>query len=401
MDKIFLGIQDVMAKQNGPESTRYCGGCHDPISLFSGTKNIFVENLTGLHGYQEGVSCLACHAIRETDIKGNANYTVTQPGEYLWQWATNGVGRFARDFLIRSYPAEHNKLAKRSFKKPEHCAACHKQFIDAEVNRVGWVQLQNQYDNWAASHWNKKGDAQKTVECRECHMPLVESRDPSSGDALDYNRTPADRKHRSHRFNDGWLDLYVANDVSDNVFYRNVGGRFEDISHAAWVADYRSAMGLVAGDFDRDGDPDMHVTHWVAQENALYENLRADLNTRRTPTNHVTQPAGPAMPSAGAATTNPPPAVRFVDIADQKGLGQIALPFVGWGTDFVDLDQDGWLDLLVVNGSTIEADGPPPKRLQPQEAFVFWNQNGRYFHNLAPPHPELSQKHVSPGVGLR
>lgn len=200
MDKIFLGIQDVMAKQNGPESTRYCGGCHDPISLFSGTKNIFVENLTGLHGYQEGVSCLACHAIRETDIKGNANYTITQPREYLWQWATNGVARLARDFLIRAYPAEHNKLAKRSFKKPEYCAACHKQFIDAEVNRVGWVQLQNQYDNWAASHWNKKGDAHKTVECRECHMPLVESRDPSAGDALDYNRTPRDGKHRSHRF---------------------------------------------------------------------------------------------------------------------------------------------------------------------------------------------------------
>lgn len=200
MDKIFLGIQDVMAKQNGPESTRYCGGCHDPISLFSGTKNIFVENLTGLHGYQEGVSCLACHAIRETDIKGNANYTVTQPNEYLWQWATNGAARWARDFLIRSYPAEHNKLAKRSFKKPEYCAACHKQFIDAEVNRVGWVQLQNQYDNWAASHWNKKGDATQTVECRECHMPLVESRDPSAGDALDYNRTAGDGKHRSHRF---------------------------------------------------------------------------------------------------------------------------------------------------------------------------------------------------------
>ena len=200
MDTVFLGIQDVMAKQNGPESTRYCGGCHDPISLFSGTKNIFVENLTGLHGYQEGVSCLSCHAIRETDIKGNANYTVTQPHEYLWQWQTNGLGRLARDFLIRSYPAEHNKLSKRAFKKPEYCAACHKQFIDAEVNRVGWVQLQNQYDNWAASHWNKKGDPRKTVECRECHMPLVESRDPAAGDALDYNRSPGDHKHRSHRF---------------------------------------------------------------------------------------------------------------------------------------------------------------------------------------------------------
>lgn len=200
MDRIFLGIQDVMAKQNGPESTRYCGGCHDPISLFSGTKNIFVENLTGMHGYQEGVSCLACHAIRETDVKGNAAYTMTQPREYLWQWATNGVARLARNFLIRSYPAEHNRLSKRAFKKPEYCAACHKQFIDAEVNRVGWVQLQNQYDNWAASHWNKKGEAHKTIECRECHMPLVGSRDPAAGDALDYNRTPRDGQHRSHRF---------------------------------------------------------------------------------------------------------------------------------------------------------------------------------------------------------
>ncbi len=200
MDPAFLGIQNVMAKQNGAESTRYCGGCHDPISLFSGTKNIFVENLTGLDGYQEGVSCLACHAIRETDVKGNANYTVTQPNEYLWQWQEKGLGRVARDFLIRTVPDEHNKLSKRAFKKPEYCAACHKQFIDQEVNRVGWVQLQNQYDNWAASHWNHKGDPRKTVECRECHMPLVNSRDPAAGDASDYNRSSRDGKHRSHRF---------------------------------------------------------------------------------------------------------------------------------------------------------------------------------------------------------
>src|SRR3974377_201060 len=86
------------------------------------------------------------------------------------------------------------------YKKPEYCAACHKQFIDQEVNRVGWVQLQNQYDNWAASHWNKKGDARTTVECRECHMPLVASTDPAAGDNTDYNRSPDDGKHRSHRF---------------------------------------------------------------------------------------------------------------------------------------------------------------------------------------------------------
>ncbi|MGB2716548.1 MAG: multiheme c-type cytochrome [Vicinamibacterales bacterium] len=199
-DPLFQGIQATMAKQNGSESTRYCGGCHDPISLFSGTKNIFVKDLTGLHGYQEGVSCLACHSIRETDIKGNASYTMSQPSEYLWQWEMAGPGRLARDFLIRTYPDEHNRLSKRLFKTPQYCAACHKQFIDAEVNRVGWVQLQNQYDNWANSHWNHKGNARKTVECRECHMPLVDSNDPSSGDSADYNRSSRDRRHRSHRF---------------------------------------------------------------------------------------------------------------------------------------------------------------------------------------------------------
>jgi tetratricopeptide (TPR) repeat protein len=198
--------------------------------------------------------------------------------------------------------------------------------------------------------------------------------------------------------NDGWLDLYVANDVSDNVFYRNVGGRFEDISHGAWVADYRSAMGLAAGDLDRDGDDDLHVTHWVAQENALYENLWANFNPGKTSPARPANPQPPlAAPPPGAATNKVYP-LRFVDIADQKGLGQIALPFVGWGTEFVDLDHDGWLDLLVVNGSTIEADGPPPKKLQPQEAFVFWNQQGQHFHNLAPLHPGLSQKHVSRGL---
>src|SRR5690349_14255072 len=200
MDSIFQGIQTVMAKQNGAESTRYCGRCHDPMSLFSGTKNISVEKLTGLDGYNARVSCLACHAIQKTDIQGNANFTVVQPRPYLWQWSAEGAGRVARDFLIRAYPAEHLKLSKRMYKAPEYCAACHKQFIDQEVNRVGWVQLQNQYDNWRKSRWNHPGDPKRTVECRECHMPLASSTDPGAGDDADYNRTPNDGKHRGHRF---------------------------------------------------------------------------------------------------------------------------------------------------------------------------------------------------------
>jgi hypothetical protein len=201
MDAAFQRVQGEMAKQNGAESTRYCGGCHDPISLFSGAKNVFATDLTNLAGYQEGVSCLSCHSIRKTDVKGNANFVVAQPRRYLFELREGPRARLVRDFLIRAYPWQHvSDLSKRLFKTPEYCAACHKQFIDKEVNNVGWVQLQNQYDNWKNSRWNHPGNAARTIECRECHMPLVASHDPAAGDTLDYNRSAGDGKHRSHRF---------------------------------------------------------------------------------------------------------------------------------------------------------------------------------------------------------
>ena len=160
MDAAFQKVQSVMGEQNGPESTRYCGGCHDPISLFSGTKNIFAKDLTTLAGYQEGISCVSCHAIKETDIKGNANYVMTQPDRYMYELHdTVGVRRVVRDFLIRAFPRNHVATLQHTlFKSPEFCAACHKQFIDEEINKVGWVQLQNQFDNWRKSRWNEPGD---------------------------------------------------------------------------------------------------------------------------------------------------------------------------------------------------------------------------------------------------
>ncbi len=149
MDVGFQKVQSVMAQQNGPESTRYCGGCHDchdPISLFSGSKNIYTaeDDLTNLIGYQEGISCLACHAIKETDIKGNANYVVAQPKRYMFETMEGDYAKTISDFLIRSYPRYHvESLQRKLFKSPEFCAGCHKQFIDEEINQVGWVQLQS------------------------------------------------------------------------------------------------------------------------------------------------------------------------------------------------------------------------------------------------------------------
>ena len=191
----------------------------------------------------------------------------------------------------------------------------------------------------------------------------------------------ANRKGRSlgalwHDFDqDGWLDLYVANDISDNIFFHNRRGRFVDISLAAWVADYRGAMGLAAADWNRDGDDDLFVTHWVAQENALYDSF---LSGWKDPTK---------IP------------LRFIDVADQRGLGQIALRSVGWGVEFADFDADGWLDLVIANGSTFETE-EAPRWLRPQLPFLFWNGRGEHFHDLAPRSDALKKPHAGRGLAL-
>jgi len=89
----------------------------------------------------------------------------------------------------------------------------------------------------------------------------------------------------------GWLDIYVANDVSPNCLFRNVGGepdlpsatpgvvQFWDLSAVTGTADFRGSMGLAAvetGDMTdaADGLPDLFYTNWLAQENALYQSMR-------------------------------------------------------------------------------------------------------------------------------
>ncbi len=180
---------------------------------------------------------------------------------------------------------------------------------------------------------------------------------------------------------DGRLDLYVANDISDNALYLNGEDGFEDRSLAAWVADYRGAMGLAAGDWNRDGDDDLFVTHWVAQENALYDSRR--LSAPREPT-----PDSDGRPVGGLV---------FSDVAAPLGLGQIALQSVGWGTEFADFDSDGWLDLVIANGSTFETDAVP-KQLRPQKPFLLWNRQGKSFHDVAPLTEALSEPWVGRGL---
>jgi enediyne biosynthesis protein E4 len=180
-----------------------------------------------------------------------------------------------------------------------------------------------------------------------------------------------------HDFNgDGWPDLYVANDVSENKLYLNHHGKFVDAGKDAWVEEYRGSMGLASADFDRDGDDDLFISHWIAQGFALYQSL---LNEQKEP---------------GKAE------LHFTDVAATNGIGEPSMRSVGWGTSFVDIDSDGWPDLLVANGSTFEDKSTMPRRLSPMPSFLFWSAQGEFFNNLAPWNRNFSQPHVSRGLAV-
>jgi len=174
---------------------------------------------------------------------------------------------------------------------------------------------------------------------------------------------------------DGWLDLYVANDISENKLYLNHHGTFVDAGRSAWVEEYRGSMGLAVGDFDRDGDDDLFISHWIAQGFALYQSL-------------LSEQKGMANGSE----------LHFTDVAANMGIGQPSLQEIGWGASFVDFDSDGWPDLVVANGSTFEQKETSPRRLAPMASFLFWNDHGSFFHDLAPWNRSLSQPHVSRGL---
>ena len=179
--------------------------------------------------------------------------------------------------------------------------------------------------------------------------------------------------------NDGWVDLYVANDISNNAVYLNrcSGGRlhFEDVGAASLAADYRGAMGLAIADFDNDLDQDLLVTHWIAQENALYRNMIRDAQLGDAPDGRL----------------------WFMDNADGVGLGQVSLDVVGWATGFCDFDNDGLTDLWIVNGSTMEVADNHAK-LQAQASFLFWNRGDRGFVSVGEhAAPTLAAKAVRRG----
>ncbi|MDE0684462.1 MAG: CRTAC1 family protein [Candidatus Poribacteria bacterium] len=190
--------------------------------------------------------------------------------------------------------------------------------------------------------------------------------------------------------NDNDLDLYVANDTSVNYVYRNAGdGTFTDVSDESWAADFRGSMGLTAGDYDSDGDVDLFMSHWVDEENALYRNLlkedAASEHIRFVDESYSAMLAEVGIKQIGWGTAlfdydndgdldifvtngstfqelkNPEVLIpqadalyrndddgTFTDVSESTGIAALATR-VGRGATFGDYDNDGDVDIFIVN----------------------------------------------------
>ena len=122
---------------------------------------------------------------------------------------------------------------------------------------------------------------------------------------------------------DGDADLFVANDTGPNYLYRNRGdGVYEELGWMAGVAygeagEAQGSMGIALGDYDDDEDPDILVTNFWEETNTLYRNDGGEL---------------------------------FTDVSFAARLGLESFPYLAWGTEFFDYDNDGDKDLFVANG---------------------------------------------------
>ncbi len=149
---------------------------------------------------------------------------------------------------------------------------------------------------------------------------------------------------------DGWPDLYVANDATPNNLWLNRGnGTFSDEALLAGCAvnaagQPEASMGVDAGDYDRDGDLDLFMTHLVVETNTLYQN------------------EGRGM---------------FSDRTTASGLGPPSRLFTSFGTGWLDYDNDGWLDLVVVSGAVNKI----PELVRQGDAFPL-HQTKQLFRNL-------------------
>ncbi len=157
---------------------------------------------------------------------------------------------------------------------------------------------------------------------------------------------------------DGWVDLVVANDSVPNFLYRNRrDGTFEDVSLISGFAlteegRAQASMGIAVGAYNRDGKVDLYTTSFSDDYNCLYRN------------------------EGGG---------NFTDVTFRADLGKPTIPFLSWGTGFLDFDNDGLLDIFVANGHVYpivdQMDWGTTYAQRPQ---LFRNLDGKKFQEVPP-----------------
>jgi hypothetical protein len=148
--------------------------------------------------------------------------------------------------------------------------------------------------------------------------------------------------------NDGWPDLYVANDAGPNFLYQNKhDGTFEDVGLLAGVALsgdglQQGSMGVAWGDYLHEGRLSMLVSNFVEQGAMLYRNLGND---------------------------------SFADVSVRSRIVKATYPMVSWGTSFFDMENDGWLDFLIANGHVYPQVDSIPGGTQYREPLVLFRNH--------------------------
>jgi len=178
-----------------------------------------------------------------------------------------------------------------------------------------------------------------------------------------------------HANEDNWLDLIVVNDSTPKLFYINKGdGTFEEVGYPSGVAlnengREQAGMGIAIGDYDNSGRVSFHITNFSDDSNVLYHN-DGDAN--------------------------------FTDVTFLAGLGEITLPFLGWGTSFIDFDNDGWLDLIVADGHVYPAvDEHQWGTSYAQQALLFRNlRTGKFERVGAAPNSGLAAAWCGRGLAV-
>ena len=161
-------------------AVRWCGSCHDPVMLYSGLQETFLEENMKLPEASAGVTCEVCHGMVDIpDITGNGNYVLDKIDNHP------ALGRQAalKRLKIQLNPKKHSSnMLKPLHKQEEFCATCHKVSLDEPINHYRWMRGQNEYDAWQASGVSHNAVASfykppVALDCNSCHMSTVPSTD--------------------------------------------------------------------------------------------------------------------------------------------------------------------------------------------------------------------------------